>query len=44
MGAMLSFTLHDPDDAWVEVVWLKPGLRFEDAPTGPAEWKMIDLD
>ena len=44
MGAMLSFTLHDPDDAWVEVMWLKPGLRFEDAPTGPAEWKMIDLD
>ena len=44
MGAMLSFTLHDPDDAWVEVVWLKPGLRFEDAPTGPAEWTMIDLD
>jgi catechol 2,3-dioxygenase-like lactoylglutathione lyase family enzyme len=44
MGAILSFTLHDPDDAWVEVVWLKPGIRFEDAPTGPAEWKMIDLD
>jgi hypothetical protein len=44
MGAMLSFTLHDPDDAWVEVVWLKPGMRFEDAPTGPADWKMIDLD
>jgi catechol 2,3-dioxygenase-like lactoylglutathione lyase family enzyme len=44
MGAMLSFTLHDPDDAWVEVMWLKPGLRFEGAPTGPAEWKMVDLD
>jgi catechol 2,3-dioxygenase-like lactoylglutathione lyase family enzyme len=44
MGAMLSFTFHDPDDAWVEVMWLKPGVRFEDAPTGPAEWKMIDLD
>jgi hypothetical protein len=25
-------------------VWVKPGVRFEDAPTGPAEWKMIDLD
>jgi hypothetical protein len=23
---------------------VKPGVRFEDAPTGPAEWKMIDLD
>jgi hypothetical protein len=44
MGAMLSFTLCDPDDAWVEVMGLKPGLRFQDAPTGPGEWKMIALD
>ena len=44
MGALLSFTFHDPDEAWVEVMWVKPGVRFEDAPTGPAEWRMIDLD
>lgn len=25
MGSMLSFSFHDPDDGWHEVMWVKPG-------------------
>ena len=43
MGSMLSISFHDPDDAWGEVMWIKPGL--EDEPPGsPGEWQMIDLE
>jgi catechol 2,3-dioxygenase-like lactoylglutathione lyase family enzyme len=44
MGSMWSFSFHDPDDAWHEVMWVKPGEPFNGGLTRPAEWKMIDLD
>ena len=44
MGSMLSFSFHDPDGGWHEVIWVKPGVPFEEGLTTPAEWKMIDLD
>jgi catechol 2,3-dioxygenase-like lactoylglutathione lyase family enzyme len=44
MGSMLSFTFYDPDDAWQEVMWEKPGVPAEEGLLRPAEWKMIDLD
>ena len=25
MGSVLSISFHDPDDAWHEVIWVKPG-------------------
>jgi catechol 2,3-dioxygenase-like lactoylglutathione lyase family enzyme len=43
MGALLSFSFHDPDDGWHEVIWVKPGARTEDL-TSPGEWRMIELD
>jgi catechol 2,3-dioxygenase-like lactoylglutathione lyase family enzyme len=44
MGSMLSFSFHDPDDAWHEVMWVKPGTSAEDGPKPPSGWKMIELD
>jgi catechol 2,3-dioxygenase-like lactoylglutathione lyase family enzyme len=43
MGSMLSFTFHDPDDAWHEVMWVKPEASAEEGPKPPSEWKMIKL-
>jgi catechol 2,3-dioxygenase-like lactoylglutathione lyase family enzyme len=42
MGSMLSFTFHDPDDMWCEVMWEKPGAPPGTPPSPPAEWQMID--
>jgi catechol 2,3-dioxygenase-like lactoylglutathione lyase family enzyme len=41
MGSLLSFTFHDPDEAWQEVIWVKPEAADE-PPKPPSEWKMID--
>jgi catechol 2,3-dioxygenase-like lactoylglutathione lyase family enzyme len=43
MGSMLSFSFHDPDDGWHEVMWVKPG-GAEEGLKGPPDSKMIDLD
>jgi catechol 2,3-dioxygenase-like lactoylglutathione lyase family enzyme len=43
MGSMLSFSFHDPDDGWHEIMWVKPG-RAGEPPSGPPNWNMIDLD
>jgi catechol 2,3-dioxygenase-like lactoylglutathione lyase family enzyme len=44
MGALLSFSFHDPDDGWHEVIWVKSGATSEDVLKRPAEWEMIELD
>jgi hypothetical protein len=44
MGSMLSFSFHDPDGAWHEVMWIKPHVQVEEGFKRPPEWKMIDLD
>jgi catechol 2,3-dioxygenase-like lactoylglutathione lyase family enzyme len=44
MGSMLSFSFHDPDGAWHEVMWVKPGVAVEEGHLGPDGWKMIELD
>jgi catechol 2,3-dioxygenase-like lactoylglutathione lyase family enzyme len=44
MGAVLSFSFHDPDDAWHEVIWVKPGIGFLEGFKRPDEWEMIELD
>jgi catechol 2,3-dioxygenase-like lactoylglutathione lyase family enzyme len=43
MGSLQSFSFHDPDDGWHEVVWVKPGAT-ESGLKSPPEWEMIDLD
>jgi hypothetical protein len=43
MGSVLSFSFHDPDDGWHEVMWVKPDGAEQEL-TGPSQWKMIDLD
>ena len=43
MGAMLSFSFHDPDGGWNELMWVKPDVPLEEL-KGPSEWTMIDLD
>jgi catechol 2,3-dioxygenase-like lactoylglutathione lyase family enzyme len=43
MGSMLSFTFHDPDGAWVEIMWVKPGAAPEQGLVPPDEWEMIEL-
>ena len=43
MGSVLSFSFHDPDDGWHEVMWVKPDAA-EQGVKGSSEWKMIDLD
>ena len=42
MGSLLSFSFHDPDDGWHEVMWVKPGA--ENGLKRPPEWEMIELD
>jgi catechol 2,3-dioxygenase-like lactoylglutathione lyase family enzyme len=44
MGTMLSFTFHDPDDMWCEVMWEKADAPSGAAPNGPETWRMIELD
>jgi hypothetical protein len=44
MGSMLSFSFHDPDGAWHEVMWIKPHVQVEEGFKRPPEWRMIDLD
>jgi catechol 2,3-dioxygenase-like lactoylglutathione lyase family enzyme len=44
MGSMLSISFHDPDGAWHEVMWVKPGFPPDAAPLSPDGWKMIELD
>jgi catechol 2,3-dioxygenase-like lactoylglutathione lyase family enzyme len=41
MGAMLSFSYYDPDGAWHEVMWVKPGAPPEDL-TSPPDWRLIE--
>ena len=41
MGSMLSFSFHDPDGGWHEVMWVKPG-PFEEL-MHPDQWKMVEL-
>jgi catechol 2,3-dioxygenase-like lactoylglutathione lyase family enzyme len=43
MGTMLSFSYHDPDGAWHEIMWNKPDAE-EAYPLSPPEWRMIDMD
>jgi catechol 2,3-dioxygenase-like lactoylglutathione lyase family enzyme len=43
MGSMLSFSFYDPDGAWHEVMWQKPGVPLEQS-FRLAEWQMIDMD
>jgi catechol 2,3-dioxygenase-like lactoylglutathione lyase family enzyme len=42
MGTMLSFSFHDPDGGWHEVMWVKPDAEGQGL-KGPVEWEMIDL-
>ena len=44
MGSMLSFSFHDPDGGWHEVMWVKSDVPFEESFIHPGEWKMIELD
>jgi hypothetical protein len=44
MGSMLSFSFHDPDGGWHEVMWAKPGVPSGEGLKRPGEWEMIDLD
>jgi catechol 2,3-dioxygenase-like lactoylglutathione lyase family enzyme len=41
MGAMWSLSFHDPDDAWQEVIWVKPDASLDDF-KDLSEWEMID--
>jgi hypothetical protein len=43
MGSVLSFSFHDADAGWHEVMWAKPDAA-EQGLQGPSEWKMIELD
>jgi catechol 2,3-dioxygenase-like lactoylglutathione lyase family enzyme len=43
MGSIWSFSFHDPDGAWHEIIWAKPGVPLEQG-LRLAEWRMIDLD
>ena len=43
MGSMLSFSFYDPDGAWHEVMWARPGIPIEQT-RRPDDWEMIDLD
>jgi len=43
MGSMLSFSFHDPDGAWHEVMWQKPGVPLA-AGFRLADWQMIGDD
>jgi catechol 2,3-dioxygenase-like lactoylglutathione lyase family enzyme len=44
MGALWSISFHDPDDAWHEVIWVKPGASLTDDFERPEDWNMIDPD
>jgi catechol 2,3-dioxygenase-like lactoylglutathione lyase family enzyme len=40
-GSVWSFSFHDPDGMWGEVMWMPPGASFDDIKR-PPEWEMID--
>jgi catechol 2,3-dioxygenase-like lactoylglutathione lyase family enzyme len=40
MGSLLSFSFHDPDGGWHEVIWVKPGRPGLEH---PGDWRMIEL-
>lgn len=44
MGSMWSFSFYDPDGAWLEVMWVKPGASINSGHTSAGQWEMIDLD
>jgi catechol 2,3-dioxygenase-like lactoylglutathione lyase family enzyme len=44
MGALWSISFHDPDDAWHEVIWVKPRASLTDDFERPEDWHMIDPD
>jgi catechol 2,3-dioxygenase-like lactoylglutathione lyase family enzyme len=44
MGSMWSFSFHDPDGMWSELMWAKPGVSLDEGHMGPSEWQMIELD
>jgi hypothetical protein len=44
MGSLWSFSFHDPDNGWHEVMWVKPGVPLDANAMGPGRWTMIDLD
>jgi catechol 2,3-dioxygenase-like lactoylglutathione lyase family enzyme len=44
MGSMWSFSFHDPDGGWHEVMWVKPGVELQEGLLPPGAWNMIDLD
>jgi catechol 2,3-dioxygenase-like lactoylglutathione lyase family enzyme len=44
MGSVLSFSFHDPDGGWHEVMWVKPGVPVEEGLKRPSEWQMIEPD
>jgi catechol 2,3-dioxygenase-like lactoylglutathione lyase family enzyme len=44
MGSILSFSFYDPDGAWHEVMWVKPGRSHSEGFARPADWELLDLD
>ncbi len=44
MGSMWSLSFYDPDGAWLEVMWVKPGASSSSPITRPGEWEMVDPD
>jgi hypothetical protein len=44
LGSALSFSFHDPDGGWHEVMWTKAGVPLEEGIAPPGEWNMIELD
>lgn len=40
-GSVWSFSFHDPDGMWGEVMWIPPGASLKDVKR-PPEWEMID--
>lgn len=42
MGSMWSFTFYDPDEGWLEIMWVKPDAPFNSGITRPDQRKMID--
>jgi catechol 2,3-dioxygenase-like lactoylglutathione lyase family enzyme len=42
MGALWIFTFSDPDQGKHEVVWMKPGVPFDES-AKRANWTMVDM-
>lgn len=43
MGSALSFSFHDPDGGWHEIMWQRPGVPVEQG-LKVADWKLIEGD